>query len=73
MWFHLDVAPHFKNYAKRWIERGSPDQWPSRSPDLNYHFWEHTKRRIMIPTRADNENPHKVTICVLKKSRECIL
>jgi len=32
-----------------WIGRGSPNQWPSRSPDFNpvdYYLWGHLKSKV---------------------------
>ena len=59
MYFQHDGAPpHFRrtvtdflndNFPNMWIGRGSPNQWPSRSPDFNpvdYYLWGHLKSKV---------------------------
>lgn len=58
MWFQQDgVPPHFSRathtllneiFGDRWIGRGGPVQWPSRSPDLtplDYFYGDISKRK----------------------------
>lgn len=58
-WFQQDGAPaHFhhnvrtfldEHYSNRWIGRGGPVLWPSRSPDLNpldFFFWGYAKNIV---------------------------
>ena len=36
-------------FGKKWVERGDPISWPSRSPDLTpleFHFWGHMKTLV---------------------------
>ncbi|GBM81472.1 hypothetical protein AVEN_163630-1 [Araneus ventricosus] len=67
IWFQHDGAPaHFSidvhNYLNatfrtRWIGRGGPVPWPSRSPDLSsldYFLWEHLESLIYV-TLVDSE------------------
>ncbi|GFV76517.1 uncharacterized protein TNCV_4727371 [Trichonephila clavipes] len=64
MWFQQDGAPaHFsisvRNHldatcGERWIGRGGPVNWPSRSPDLScldYFFWGQMKSLGVRNTR----------------------
>lgn len=69
MWFQHDGEPaHFttdvRNYLNatlgtRWIERGVPDPWPPRSPDLSslkYILWGHLKILVYVTAVASDED-----------------
>lgn len=69
MWLQMDGAPpHFhrgvrqflnNNFHNRWIGRGSPIEWPPRSPDLtapDYFLWGYVKDFVfkLPPTTPAN-------------------
>jgi hypothetical protein len=55
---HDEAPPHFSQvvrhylnhkFPNRWIGRGSTQNWPPRSPDLNpldYHMWGYMKAMV---------------------------
>lgn len=75
MWFMHDGAPaHFfgsvkeylnKIYPLRWIGRGGPQEWPSRSPDLNsldFFLWGHMKSLVYTTPIEDKDDLiHRIT------------
>jgi hypothetical protein len=69
MWFMHDGAPaHFdrvvrdhlnERFHERWIGRGSPVSWPSRSPDLtplDFYLWVHLKTVVYATPVNDAED-----------------
>ena len=69
MWIQHDGAPHHFSvdvrkhlsavFPGRWIGRGGPIPWPTRSPDLNplhYFLWEYLKSLVFeTPVETDME------------------
>ncbi|KAJ8962607.1 hypothetical protein NQ318_001000 [Aromia moschata] len=46
-----------ENYPIHWIEKGGPQPWPPRSPDMNpldYFLWKHLKS-LVYKTPVQNE------------------
>jgi hypothetical protein len=56
--FLLIVRPREPTFGERWIGRGGPVNWPTRSPDLNpldFWLWEHLKALIYSAPMNDSE------------------
>ena len=61
MYFQHDGARHVREFLNescpnRWLGRGGPIAWPSRSPDLtpmDYYFWGHMKT-LVYETKVDS-------------------
>jgi hypothetical protein len=54
---HDGVPPHFSQvvrqypnhkFPNRWIGRGGAENWPSRSPILDYHMWGYRKAMVYV-------------------------
>ncbi|GBL81371.1 hypothetical protein AVEN_143673-1 [Araneus ventricosus] len=45
----IDIRRHLNvTFTRRWIGRGGPVSWPTRSPDqlcLNFYFWDHMRTK----------------------------
>ena len=79
------VAPHYARtvedylnvrFNNKWIGRGSPIQWPTRSPDLSYpdfYLWGFLKNTIYKnrPTTKDDMQ-ERITVACFKHSTRSI-